>query len=162
MGKHERKDRRFLRQGDRDRPDLSKFRLYFTSIARVNATYNALGPAGSSAFEETLAANFPSSTAADFAPLRALIVDEDTYVQQGLFWKDAHWAYLEHILGDLGVEPISCWLGRRSRTSSPTSSWGSTRPRTWMATRIRTSTTSPTTTSRMGGSRSARGTSIGL
>jgi predicted AlkP superfamily phosphohydrolase/phosphomutase len=86
-------------------PDLSKFRLYFTSIARVNATYNALGPAGSSAFEETLAANFPSSTAADFAPLEALIVDEDTYVQQGLFWKDAHWAYLEYILGDLGVEP---------------------------------------------------------
>ena len=36
-------------------PDLSKFRLYFTSIARVNATYNALGPAGSAAFEETLA-----------------------------------------------------------------------------------------------------------
>jgi predicted AlkP superfamily phosphohydrolase/phosphomutase len=84
-------------------PDLSKFRLYFTSIARVNATYNALGPAGSSAFEETLAASFPTSTAADFAPLEALIVDEDTYVQQGLFWKDAHWAYLEYILDDLGV-----------------------------------------------------------
>ena len=25
-------------------PDLSKFRVYFTSVARVNATYNALGP----------------------------------------------------------------------------------------------------------------------
>ena len=27
-------------------PDLSKFRLYFTSLARANATYNALGAAG--------------------------------------------------------------------------------------------------------------------
>ena len=26
--------------------DLSRFRLYFTSVARVNATYNALGPGG--------------------------------------------------------------------------------------------------------------------
>src|SRR5262245_34906876 len=33
-------------------PDLSKFRLYFTSVGRVNATYNALGPAGSAAFAE--------------------------------------------------------------------------------------------------------------
>jgi predicted AlkP superfamily phosphohydrolase/phosphomutase len=92
-------------------PDLSKLRLYFTSIARVNATYNALGAAGSSAFEETLAAQFPTSTAADFAPLEALIVDEDTYVEQGLMWKDAHWAYLEYILDDLGVDPELLLLG---------------------------------------------------
>ena len=52
-------------------PDLSQFRLYFTSIARSNATYNALGAAGSAAFEETLSASFPSSTAADFSPLEA-------------------------------------------------------------------------------------------
>ncbi len=82
-------------------PDLSKFRLYFTSIARVNATYNALGAAGSAAFEETLAHDFPTSTAADFAPLEAGIVDEDTYVQQGLMWKDAHWAYLNYIFNTL-------------------------------------------------------------
>ncbi len=92
-------------------PDLSKFRLYFTSIARVNATYNALGPAGSSAFEEMLASSFPTSTAADFAPLEALIVDEDTYIEQGLMWKDAHWAYLEYILGDLNVEPDLLLMG---------------------------------------------------
>ena len=92
-------------------PDLSKFRLYFTSVARVNATYNALGAAGSSAFEEKLAADFPTSTAADFAPLEALIVDEDTYVEQGLFWKDAHWAYLEHILEDLDVDAELLMMG---------------------------------------------------
>lgn len=92
-------------------PDLSRFRLYFTSVARVNATYNALGPAGSTAFEETLASEFPTSTAADFAPLEAGIVDEDTYVEQGLMWKDAHWAYLEHIFTTLGVDADLLLLG---------------------------------------------------
>ena len=86
-------------------PDLSRFRLYFTSIARVNATYNALGPTDSAAFEEYLAANFPTSTAADFAPLEGGIVDEDTYIEQGLKWKDAHWAYLQYILDGLNVDP---------------------------------------------------------
>jgi 2',3'-cyclic-nucleotide 2'-phosphodiesterase (5'-nucleotidase family) len=89
----------------------TNFRIYFTSIARANATYNALGPAGSAAFEQTLASNFPTSTAADFAPLEAGIVDEDTYVEQGLKWKDAHWAYLEYILDDLGVNPDLLSLG---------------------------------------------------
>lgn len=91
--------------------DLSSFKLYFTSVARANATYNALGAAGSLAFEETLNANFPSSTAADFAPLEAGIVDEDTYVEQGLMWKDAHWAYLNYIFNDLGVNPDLLMLG---------------------------------------------------
>jgi 2',3'-cyclic-nucleotide 2'-phosphodiesterase (5'-nucleotidase family) len=92
-------------------PDLSKFRIYFTSIARVNATYNALGAAGSAAFEETLASQFPTSTAADFAPLEAGIVDEDTYVEQGLKWKDAHWEYLHYIFETLGVHPDLLLLG---------------------------------------------------
>jgi 2',3'-cyclic-nucleotide 2'-phosphodiesterase (5'-nucleotidase family)/predicted AlkP superfamily phosphohydrolase/phosphomutase len=88
-----------------------KFRMYFTSISRVNATYNALGAAGSAAFAETLASQFPSSTAADFAPLEAGIVDEDTYVEQGLKWKDAHFAFLHHIFETLGVEPDLLLLG---------------------------------------------------
>ena len=94
-------------------PDLSKFRLYFTSIARVQASYN--GCACAATFEETLASQFPTSTAADFAPLEAGIVDEDTYVQQGLMWKDAHWAYLNYILGPapagLGVKPDLLMVG---------------------------------------------------
>ncbi len=92
-------------------PDLSKFRFYFTSIARANATYNALGATGSAAFEETLNHDFPTSTAADFSPLEAGIVDEDTYVEQGLKWKDAHWAYLNHIFNTLGVHPNMLFLG---------------------------------------------------
>lgn len=95
--------------------DLSKFRLYFTSVQRANATYNALGAAGSTDFEEKLNRDFPTSTAADFAPLEAGIVDEDTYVEQGLKWKDAHWAYLEYILGPapsgLGVKPDLLLVG---------------------------------------------------
>ncbi|MGH2489550.1 MAG: alkaline phosphatase family protein, partial [Candidatus Limnocylindria bacterium] len=87
-------------------PDLSQFRVYFTSIARANATYNVLGAAGSTAFEETLNASFPSSTAADFAPLEALIVDEDTYVEQGLQWADAHWTYAQYILGTAPVPTV--------------------------------------------------------
>jgi hypothetical protein len=90
-------------------PDLSKFRVYFTSIARVNASYN--GCACAATFEETLASRFPTSTAADFAPLEAGIVDEDTYVEQGLMWKDAHWAYLHYIFETLGVDPDLLLLG---------------------------------------------------
>ena len=89
-------------------PDLSQFRLYFTAVQRANATYNALGAAGSANFEETLNARFPTSTAADFAPLEAGIVDEDTYVEQGLAWKDAHWRYLRYILSS---GPVDTGLG---------------------------------------------------
>jgi predicted AlkP superfamily phosphohydrolase/phosphomutase len=87
--------------------DAETFRLYFTSVQRANATYNRLGAAGSTAFEETLNKEFPTSTAADFAPLEALIVDEDTYIEQGLMWKDAHWTYLRYILGDEDVPTVS-------------------------------------------------------
>jgi 2',3'-cyclic-nucleotide 2'-phosphodiesterase (5'-nucleotidase family)/predicted AlkP superfamily phosphohydrolase/phosphomutase len=92
-------------------PDLSQFHVYFTSVTRLNASYNALGAAGSAAFEETLARDFPTSTAGDFAPLEAGIVDEDTYVEQGLMWKDAHWAYLNYIFNTLGVRPDLLMLG---------------------------------------------------
>jgi 2',3'-cyclic-nucleotide 2'-phosphodiesterase (5'-nucleotidase family)/predicted AlkP superfamily phosphohydrolase/phosphomutase len=92
-------------------PDASRFRLYFTSVQRANATYNALGAAGSADFEETLNRDFPTSTAADFAPLEAGIVDEDTYVEQGLMWKDAHFAYLGYIFEDLGVDADLLLLG---------------------------------------------------
>ncbi len=91
--------------------DASRFRLYFTSVQRVNATYNALGPDGSAAFAETLARDFPTSTAADFAPLEALIVDEDTYIEQGLKWADAHFAYLHYIFDTLNVQADMLFLG---------------------------------------------------
>jgi 2',3'-cyclic-nucleotide 2'-phosphodiesterase (5'-nucleotidase family)/predicted AlkP superfamily phosphohydrolase/phosphomutase len=94
-------------------PDLSTFRVYFTSVARSNASYNGCGhtPGCAGTFEETLNDRFPTPTAGDFAPLEAGIVDEETYVEQGLMWKDAHWAYLNYIVGELGVKPHLLMLG---------------------------------------------------
>ncbi len=88
------------------KPDLSQFRLYFTSFARANASYNALGSTSSAAFEETLNVKFPASTAADFAPLEGGIIDEDTYVQQGLMWRDSAWSYLRYILSTGAVPTV--------------------------------------------------------
>jgi 2',3'-cyclic-nucleotide 2'-phosphodiesterase (5'-nucleotidase family) len=96
-------------------PDLSTFRIYFTSIARSNASYDgctyAVGCSGPLGFEETLNDRFPTPTAADFAPLEAGIVDEDTYVEQGLMWRDAHWAYLDYVVRELGIRPDLLMLG---------------------------------------------------
>jgi 2',3'-cyclic-nucleotide 2'-phosphodiesterase (5'-nucleotidase family) len=72
---------------------VSSFKLYFTSVSRAIATC-ACDPN----FESTLVNMFPTSTAADFAPLEAGIIDEDTYVEQGLKWADFHWPALTYIL----------------------------------------------------------------
>jgi len=72
---------------------VSSFKLYFTSISRAIASC-ACDPN----FESTLVDMFPTSTAADFAPLEAGIIDEDTYVEQGLKWADFHWGALNYIL----------------------------------------------------------------
>ncbi|MDP8901927.1 MAG: 5'-nucleotidase C-terminal domain-containing protein [Actinomycetota bacterium] len=94
-------------------PDLSQFRLYFTPVSRANASYNGcetqLGCAEN--FEEQLNALYPTAIAADFAPVEAGIVDEETYVEQGLKWADAHHAYLRYIIGGLGVQPDLLMLG---------------------------------------------------
>jgi 2',3'-cyclic-nucleotide 2'-phosphodiesterase (5'-nucleotidase family) len=79
-------------------PDLSKVRLFHTSVTRAIATWpNWAGDAGYTDFAEFLAARFPTATAADFAVGEAGIVSEDTYVQQGLAWTNAHWPILKYI-----------------------------------------------------------------
>ncbi len=96
-------------------PDLSQFRVYYTSIARANASYTgctyAPDCAGPTGFAETLAQDFPSPTAADFAPLEARLIDEATYSEQGLLWGETHQAYLTYIIEELGVEPDLLLLG---------------------------------------------------
>ncbi len=92
-------------------PDLSQFRLYYTSIARANASYTGCDQDACQNFDETLASEFPTSIAADFAPLEAGIIDDQTYVEQGLKWQDAHQAYLRYIIEDLGVQPDLLLLG---------------------------------------------------
>ncbi len=88
--------------------DLSTFKLYFTSVERVIASCaaacNALpaGGAGEDRLEKYVADNLPTAVSADFAPLEARIIDEDTYVQQGRDLEAAYGdAVLNYILGTL-------------------------------------------------------------
>ena len=69
--------------------DLSSFKLYFTSVTRPIASCttpacNALPPggAGEDRLEKYIADNLPGYQAADFAPMEARIIDEDTYVSR--------------------------------------------------------------------------------
>ena len=80
--------------------DLSRVRLFHTSVSRANATWPTWPgePGFSGSFEEYVAQKFPTSTAADFAVLEAGVVSEDTYVQQGLYWKTGHEPMLEYVV----------------------------------------------------------------
>jgi 2',3'-cyclic-nucleotide 2'-phosphodiesterase (5'-nucleotidase family) len=99
--------------------DLSSFKLYFTSVERVialcsTAACNALpaGGAGESKLEKKLAEDFPSYISADFAPLEARIIDEETYVQQGRdLERETADAYLTYILGTLQPDTDVAFVG---------------------------------------------------
>jgi len=90
-------------------PNLSSFKLYFTSVERAiascaTAACNALpaGAAGEDRLEKYIADNLPTAVSADFAPLEARIIDEETYVQQGLDLEKAYGdAVLDFVLGTL-------------------------------------------------------------
>ncbi len=94
--------------------DLSSFKLYFTSVERIIATCGtpacAALPGGN--LESYLADNFPTYISADFAPLEARIIDEETYVQQG---RDLEKAYadpvLTFILGTLQPDTDIAFVG---------------------------------------------------
>ncbi|PYM14570.1 MAG: hypothetical protein DMD81_17625, partial [Candidatus Rokuibacteriota bacterium] len=100
-------------------PDLTSFKLYFTSIDRVIATCstaacNALPPggAGEDRLEKYIADNLPTHVAADFAPLEARVIDEDTYVQQGRNLEKAYGnAVLQYILGTLQPDTDLAMVG---------------------------------------------------
>ncbi len=78
--------------------DLSRVRLFHTSVTRAIASWPTWpGEAGYTDFDEFLAAEFPTSTAADFAILEAGITSEDTYVEQGMYWSTAHWPIMRYI-----------------------------------------------------------------
>lgn len=100
-------------------PDLSGFKLYFTSVERVIATCataacNALpaGAAGENRLEKYIADNLPTAVAADFAPLEARVIDEDTYVQQGRDLQKAYGdAVLDYVLGTLQPDTDLAFVG---------------------------------------------------
>ena len=99
--------------------DLSGFKLYFTSVARANATCRtdacAALPAGGPSedrLEKYIADNLPSWIAADFAPLEAHIIDEDTYVEQGRDLEARYGdAVVRYVLGDLQPETDLAMVG---------------------------------------------------
>jgi 2',3'-cyclic-nucleotide 2'-phosphodiesterase (5'-nucleotidase family) len=79
-------------------PDLSRVRLFHTSVTRAIASWPTWpGEPGYTEFDEYLAAEFPTSTAADFAILEAGVTSEETYVEQGLYWSTGHWPMLEYV-----------------------------------------------------------------
>ncbi len=80
--------------------DLSKVRLFHTSVTRANASWPGWpGEAGFTGdFAEFVAQKFPTSTAADFAILEAGIVSEETYVEQGLYWETGHHPLIKYIM----------------------------------------------------------------
>jgi 2',3'-cyclic-nucleotide 2'-phosphodiesterase (5'-nucleotidase family)/predicted AlkP superfamily phosphohydrolase/phosphomutase len=100
-------------------PDLSSFKLYFTSVERVIATCataacNALpaGGAGENRLEKYIADNLPTFISADFAPLEARIIDEETYVQQGRDLEKAYGdAVIQYILGTLQPDTELAMVG---------------------------------------------------
>jgi 2',3'-cyclic-nucleotide 2'-phosphodiesterase (5'-nucleotidase family) len=85
---------------------VGSFKLYFTSVTRAIASC-ACDPN----FESTLVDMFPTSTAADFAPVEAGIIDEDTYVEQGLMWTQFHYPALEYILKVVQPDTDLLFLG---------------------------------------------------
>ena len=81
-------------------PDLSRVRLFHTSVTRAQASWPTWPgePGFSGDFEEYLAQTFPTSTAADYAVLEAGVVSEETYVQQGLYWATGHQPMLRYVV----------------------------------------------------------------
>jgi 2',3'-cyclic-nucleotide 2'-phosphodiesterase (5'-nucleotidase family) len=81
-------------------PDLSRVRLFHTSVSRAIASWPSWPgePGFSGDFAEYLAQKFPTSTAADFAILEAGITSEETYTEQGLYWKTGHLPMLEYVV----------------------------------------------------------------
>lgn len=100
-------------------PNLSTFKLYFTSVERViascaTAECNALpaGGAGEDRLEKYVAEHLPTAIEADFAPLEARIIDEDTYVQQGRDLEKAYGdAVLDYLLGTLQPNTDLAFVG---------------------------------------------------
>lgn len=95
--------------------DASQLRLYATSTNRANATYNGCDYAPDCAepggFAETIAADLPSATGSDYFPLQNGLVDEATYVEQGLLSLTASEAWLDYILNGLGIQPDLLMVG---------------------------------------------------
>jgi 2',3'-cyclic-nucleotide 2'-phosphodiesterase (5'-nucleotidase family)/predicted AlkP superfamily phosphohydrolase/phosphomutase len=81
-------------------PDLSRVRLFHTSVSRAIATWPSWKGEKdfTGDFAEYLAQTFPTSTAADFAILESGVTSEETYVEQGLYWATGHQPMLRYVM----------------------------------------------------------------
>ncbi|MGH2586814.1 MAG: alkaline phosphatase family protein, partial [Dehalococcoidia bacterium] len=83
-------------------PDLSRIRLYLTALSRPLA--------GPPSLEDRVAGwDLPPPLTADYGPLQAGIVDEDTYVEQALLWFDYAVPALARLVAE--VEPDLLLVG---------------------------------------------------
>ena len=95
--------------------DLSAFRLYYTAVSRVAASWIDCGErpecAEPGGFEEALNIAVGAPVAVDAAPLEAGLIDEATFVAQGITgtWQTVD--ALRFIVEDLGVQPDLLLLG---------------------------------------------------
>jgi 2',3'-cyclic-nucleotide 2'-phosphodiesterase (5'-nucleotidase family) len=96
-------------------PDLSTFRLYYTAVSRVAASWFDCGdrpectePGG---FEESLNIAVGAPVAVDAAPLEAGLIDEVTFVDQGILGAQQTVDALRYIVADLGARPDLLLLG---------------------------------------------------
>jgi 2',3'-cyclic-nucleotide 2'-phosphodiesterase (5'-nucleotidase family)/predicted AlkP superfamily phosphohydrolase/phosphomutase len=103
-------------------PDLSSFKLYFTSVSRVIATCDSspggpcaglpAGAPGEDRLEKYIADNLPTAIDADFAPEEAGIIDEDTYIQQGRDLEKVYGdAVVNYVLGTLQPDTDLAMVG---------------------------------------------------
>jgi 2',3'-cyclic-nucleotide 2'-phosphodiesterase (5'-nucleotidase family) len=98
--------------------DGSQFKLYDTSLARAIArcttpcdSLPAGGP-NEDKLEKYIADNLPPWAAADFAPLEAGVVDEETYVEQGRDLERTYsLAVINFILGELQEDTDLAMIG---------------------------------------------------
>lgn len=74
-------------------PDLSQFLLWYTSISRSSA--NIGGPTTLADYQ---AANFPTPTSVDYSLIESGLLDEDTYVQNGLMWQNSMFPMFDYTL----------------------------------------------------------------
>lgn len=89
--------------------DLSRFKLYFTSVARPRAHCGTAacaalpaGAAGEDRLEKHIADNLPPAVFGDFAPEEAGLIDEQTWYEQTVELNGAYdRAVLKYVLGDL-------------------------------------------------------------
>ena len=104
-------------------PDLSRVRLFHTSVSRAIATWPTWpGEPGYTEFDEFLAAEFPTSTAADFAILEAGVDQRADVRRPGAVLVPVRPTDAEVRRPHLPA-PTCSWSACRPPTSSSTSSW---------------------------------------